>query len=163
MDYTLRPLALEDRNAVMDLFNYYVENSFAAYPEAAVPLGFFDLLLKMSAGYPAFTVEDAAGEPVGFGMLRAFHPASSFAKTAEISYFLRPEVTRQGVGTTLLAALETAGRAQGITNLLASVSSRNEPSLQFHRRHGFEEVGRFRGVGVKRGQPFDVVWMQKGL
>lgn len=46
-------------------------------------------------------------------------------------------------------------------NLLASISSRNEQSLAFHRKRGFVECGRLRDVGVKFGKSFDVVWMQK--
>jgi hypothetical protein len=30
-------MSLEDRNAIIDIFNYYVENTFTAYPEKAVP------------------------------------------------------------------------------------------------------------------------------
>jgi phosphinothricin acetyltransferase len=163
MDYELRPLTAEDGPAVIDIFNHYIENSFAAYPESPVPAGFFDVLMKMTAGYPALSVKDAAGRLVGFGMLRAHHMASSFSKTAEITYFLQPDSTRQGIGSALLAALESAAKTKGITNILASISSLNEASIQFHRRHGFDEVGRFRGVGTKRGQAFDVVWMQKML
>ena len=32
-------MAEGDRAAVIDLFNHYVENSFAAYPEEKVPTG----------------------------------------------------------------------------------------------------------------------------
>lgn len=33
MDFTTAPVSKEDGVAVIDIFNYYVENSFAAYPE----------------------------------------------------------------------------------------------------------------------------------
>lgn len=31
MEYSIRPMAKEDREPLIDIFNYYVENSFAAY------------------------------------------------------------------------------------------------------------------------------------
>lgn len=163
MDCTFCLLAAEDRQAVIDIFNHYIQHSPAAYPEAPVPYEFYDSLLRLTTGYPALAVKDGAGRTVGFGMLRAHHPASSFSTTAEIGYFLLPEFTRQGIGTALLKTLLAAGKARGIHNVLASISSLNEASICFHLRHGFTEVGCFRGIGTKHGQVFDVVWMQKTL
>ena len=65
-----------DREAVIDLFNYYIENSFAAYPDKKVPYGLFDQFLTLTEGYPAFTVrdEEQADRVVGFAFLRPYHP-----------------------------------------------------------------------------------------
>ena len=35
--------------------------------------------------------------------------------------------------------------------------------MKFHLRHGFVECGRFRNIGRKQGQVFDVVYYQKML
>jgi phosphinothricin acetyltransferase len=56
-----------------------------------------------------------------------------------------------------------AAKEREIEPLLANISSRNEVSLQFHRKNGFEECGRFRRIGKKFGNEFDVVWMQLEL
>jgi len=61
----------------------------------------------------------------------------------------------------LLDRLLAKAREMGITSILASISSLNPSSLSFHESHGFEECGRFAGIGRKNGQGFDVVWMQK--
>ncbi len=61
----------------------------------------------------------------------------------------------------MLARLEDEGKQQGITTILASISSLNEASIRFHANHGFTECGRFKGIGRKRGVVFDTVWMQK--
>jgi phosphinothricin acetyltransferase len=37
---------------VIDIFNTYIENSFAAYPEAKVRYDFYDRLLEITKGYP---------------------------------------------------------------------------------------------------------------
>ncbi|MBZ0090395.1 MAG: GNAT family N-acetyltransferase [Thermoanaerobaculia bacterium] len=163
MTFTLSPLTADDREPVLAIFNHYVVNSFAAYPENEVPPAFYDTLLGMCRGYPNAAVRDAASEVVGFGLLRPFHPASTFAASAEISYFLRPEATGQGVGERLLDFLLDGARKQGITQVVASISSRNEGSLRFHQRHGFVECGRFRDIGRKRGEAFDVVYCQRTL
>ncbi|MDI6719565.1 MAG: GNAT family N-acetyltransferase [Methanomicrobiales archaeon] len=160
-DYTCTPITPEDRTAVIDIFNYYVENSFAAFPEQKVPYAFFDLFLQQAHDYPPVAVRDAEGRLLGFGLLHAHNPMPAFAHTAEISYFVRPDRTGMGVGSRMLEYLEKEGRRRGISCILAAISSRNEGSIRFHARHGFSECGRFRSVGKKRGEFFDTVWMQK--
>jgi L-amino acid N-acyltransferase YncA len=151
-----------DREAVIDLFNYYIENTFAAYPEKKVPYGLFDQFLKLTEGYPAFTLrdEESADRAVGFAFLRPYHPLNEFQRAAEITYFIEPAYTGRGVGSKILERLIGAAKRKGIDTILANVSSLNESSLRFHERHGFAECGRFRRVAKKKGRDLDVVWMQ---
>jgi phosphinothricin acetyltransferase len=151
-----------DREAVIDLFNYYIENSFAAYPDKKVPYGLFDHFLKLTEGYPAFTTRDEEHEDrvVGFAFLRPYHPLSEFQRSAEITVFIEPGYTGRGVGSKILERMIGAAKRKGIDTILANVSSLNESSLRFHERHGFAECGRFRRVAKKKGRDVDVVWMQ---
>jgi len=48
-----------------------------------------------------------------------------------------------------------------MTMLVANMSSKNEASIRFHKRHGFTEAGNLAGVGEKFGEPFGVLWMQR--
>ncbi len=163
MSHSVRPMSPDDRYPIMDIFNHYVENSFAAYPEIRLPYQAYDMFLQMSEGYPRGTVVDQDGRIVGFGMLRTYHPMPVFSKTSEITYFLDPGHTGKGLGKELLDYLERGGREMGLTTILASISTLNPGSIAFHRKNGFSECGRFLGVGVKKGHVFDVVWMQKIL
>ena len=163
MDHSLSPISNEDRKSIIDIFNYYVENSFAAYPETALPYDAFDMFMDMFRGYPAAKVQDTDGRVIGFGFLRPHNPMPAFSGTAEITYFIHPDHTGQGIGTNLLRFLEKEGTQKGITNILANISSLNPGSIHFHKKNGFIECGRFKGVGRKKGQIFDTVWMQKPL
>lgn len=157
------PLSSEDRESVMDIFNYYVENSFAAYSEKKFPYQFFDMFLQMSNGYPRGAIKDENGKTVGFGMLRSHNSMPSFSQTAEVTYFIHPGYTGKGLGKMLLSFLEKDAVEKGITNILASISSLNPGSIRFHEKNGFVECGRFKKVGRKNGQEFDAVWMQQRL
>lgn len=161
--YSLEPLTAADRVPVMAIFNHYITHSMAAYAEEPLPLEAYDGVLKMCAGYPAVTARDREGHVAGFAMLRAYHPLPVFARTAEITYFLQPGLTGRGLGRLLLDRMIQGAREMGLRTLLASISSHNEGSLRFHLRHGFEECGRLRGVGVKQGREFDVVYCQRQL
>ncbi len=161
MEFSLQPVSEGDGMAVIDIFNHYVQNTFAAYPEAPVPYPFFGLFGKMAEGYPFLAAKDDEGQLLGFGLLRPHNPMPAFARTAEITYFIAPEYTRRGIGGAMLKKLAAGGRERGITSILASISSLNAGSIAFHKKHGFVECGRFLGIGRKWGQQFDVVWMQR--
>lgn len=161
--FVLEPMTPSHGDAVVEIFNYYITNSFAAYREQPVPRPFFERLLQATEGYPAYVAVDEAKRVVGFAFLRPFRQADSLRRTAEITYFLAPEATRRGLGTALLNRLIEQAKLNGIDTLLADISSRNPASIAFHRKHGFHECGRFERVGRKHGQDFDIVWMQKHL
>lgn len=163
MEYTITPMTVEDREPVMDIFNYYIEHSFAAYRESRLPIEAFDMFLEASRGYPTGIIRDDASRVLGFGLLRAHKAIPEFSHTAEVAYFLHPDYRGVGLGRALLMQLEREGREQGITIFLASISSRNPQSLEFHKRNGFRQCGCFRDVGRKNDQTVDIIWMQKML
>lgn len=163
MEYSIGLISSEDRESIIDIFNYYVENSFAAYPEEKLPYQAFDMFLRMSQGYPTGSIRDRNGRIVGFGMLRTHNSMPTFSQTAEVTYFIHPDHTGKGLGKMLLGFLEKGAVEKGITNILANISSFNSRSIEFHKQNGFVECGRFEKVGKKNGQEFDTVWMQKSL
>jgi L-amino acid N-acyltransferase YncA len=149
---------------VMDIFNYYIENSYAAYLEEKLPYGFFAKFLEMTKGYPAYVIKNNSdGEVIGFCFLRAYSPLPVFREAAEITYFIKIDEVGKGIGEKALMLLENEGRKMGIMYLLASISSYNAQSIHFHKKHGFIECGRFLNIGKKKGRNFDVVWMEKQI
>jgi phosphinothricin acetyltransferase len=63
----------------------------------------------------------------------------------------------------MLNYLINEAKQKGVSSILASISSLNEGSINFHRKNGFVECGRFKKIGKKKEQFFDVVWMQRML
>jgi phosphinothricin acetyltransferase len=161
--FSIQPVGNEDGQQIIDIFNYYVENSFAAYPDDKAPYEFFDRFQQMAQGYPFLVAKSDDGIVLGFGLLRPHSQIPSFSSAAEITIFVSPTHRGGGVGWGIISALVSEARRLGITAVLASISSLNPESLKFHRKAGFIECGRFVGIGKKRGQQFDVVWMQKNL
>lgn len=163
METIIEPISSGDREAIIDIFNYYIENSFAAYPENTLPYEAFDTFLQFSEGLPTGAIKDRDGKVIGFGMLRYHNKWPVFSHTVEAAYFLHPDFTGKGLGDKILEFLEMRAVEQGITNILAHISSLNPRSIRFHQKNGFVECGRFIQVGRKNGQEFDTVWMQKRI
>ncbi len=62
MKVRLKPLSSDNPKEIVDIFNYYVENGFAAYAENKLPYEFFKKLQEMCHGYPAVIAEDNNGK-----------------------------------------------------------------------------------------------------
>jgi phosphinothricin acetyltransferase len=160
MDYAIRPVQDADWPVIAAIFNHFVVNSPAAYPDKPVKPEFFRDRHSALSDFP-FVVVEAEGRAVGFAYLSPVHPVPTMCRSAQVTYFILPNHTGHGIGTRLLEFLLDNGRAMGIDNFMAHISSLKEGSIRFHERHGFTECGRFRRIGTKAGQDFDMVWMQR--
>ncbi|MFX1445141.1 MAG: GNAT family N-acetyltransferase [Promethearchaeota archaeon] len=160
MKPTLRNIKDSDGYHITSIINYFTKNSFAAFPNKEVGIEFFIALKKEAI---AFYMLEINKEPVGFCCLRKYNPFETFSHTGLLTYFILPEYTKKGFGTLMLSQLINDAESNGINNLLACIASQNIQSIKFHEKHGFIECGRFKNVGYKFNQFFDLVWMQKFL
>jgi L-amino acid N-acyltransferase YncA len=162
MNYNIRQAADKDKNDLADIFNHYIKKSHAAFFDKRVTPDFFKKLQDIVYGNSFYVLEnEESRQVIGFGLLKQYHPSEVFSGVAELGYFLKPEFTNRGLGTLMLNTLISDARKMKIKTLLASISSLNEESIHFHKKHGFFECGRFKDIGQKHGKSFDVVWMQK--
>jgi L-amino acid N-acyltransferase YncA len=161
MNYRIRRTSDKDKNAVIDIFNYYVENSYAAFLEKKVPPDFFNALREIVYGNSFYVIESEASTVIGFGLLKKYHSSKIFRGVAETAYFIKYGFAHKGLGSLILDKLISDARKKRIKTLLASISSLNKESILFHKKHNFFVCGRFRNIGSKNGKTFDVIWMQK--
>jgi L-amino acid N-acyltransferase YncA len=163
----IRKATPEDTQEMLEIFNYYIENSFAAYLETPVGPEFFytshdEGEQDKTLLFPFYVIEEN-NRVIGIGALRPYFPFRNFQHTGVVSYFILPEYTGKGLGAELLYALCQDAKKKNMKSLLANVSSKNQASLNFHLKHGFVECGRFKAAGMKFGTYFDIVWFQKFL
>ena len=157
-------MSIQHGNDVIDIFNYYIENSFAAYRESKLPYEAINVFLEMTKGYPSYVIKDNERNKVlGFCFLRPYNLQPAFSETAEITYFIDKDESGKGIGKEALEFLEAEGRKIGIKHIMASISAPNLNSIKFHIKSGFSEAGRFKNIAKKNGQCFDIVWMQKDI
>jgi L-amino acid N-acyltransferase YncA len=159
-DVIVREVRDSDRDSIIAIFNYYAQTSYAAYPEMPVNGQFFGFLQQ---GTLAFFVIEHHSRVVGFGLMKPVLPFPAFMTTGMLTYFIQPEFTGKGYGNRLFERLTREAEKLGMTSLVANMASKNTASIRFHTRHGFTEVGRLHNAGMKFGESFDVIWMQKEL
>ena len=164
MEFRLAPFCDEDLDDGVTVFNHYIEHTFAAYGEEPMSRAALASMVRTCGPLPKVVARcQSDGSFAGFAFRRPYSPLPCLARTAVITYFLAPNFTRQGLGSRILAHLESEAVRVGVREILAHISSRNPASVAFHRKAGFKEAGRFRHIGVKQGAEFDVLWMQKTL
>jgi phosphinothricin acetyltransferase len=150
----------DDHDKILEVVNSFVKHSFAAYQDEPYPPSIVDEWSKKAR---IFLVLETGNEVVGFGFVSSYRPFKSFNHVGVLTYFLLEEYTAKGLGTKLINQLISKGRDLGITNYLAHISSKNEQSLNFHKKLGFQEVGRFKDMSHKLGESVDMVWVQKQI
>ncbi|MEG0251285.1 MAG: N-acetyltransferase family protein [Christensenellaceae bacterium] len=162
MDIKFQKMDRTHQKAVMDIYNDYIKTSTAAFPAVVLADSFYEQILERTKNYPAFVLVDAENV-VGFCFLSQFHMFSTFQTAATITYFLSANYVRKGLGTLCIEKMESEALLLGIHQMIAEISSENEASINFHKKHGFREVGRFSRVGQKLDRTFDIVCMQKEI
>lgn len=162
MEVVFETLAIDDRRDIIDILNYYVINSSFAFPDKTVPYDYYNKIIFVTKGYPAYSIK-VGSRIVGFCFLHAYNPLPTFSECAEVTYFIDKEFTGKGIGKMALNKLETEALKRGINTLLANISSENLRSISFHEANGFNLCGRFEGVLKKKGKRYDIIWMQKQI
>lgn len=161
MKLTLRKATPEDSKAVAEIFNYYSEKGFASFFEQKLDDSFYAMLSEIAYNGAFYIAEDDEKNIIGFAVLKRFHKARTYNRTAELTYFLHYEQTNKGYGKIILDKLEAEAKKIGVDNLLAKISSLNPQSIRFHEKNGFTECGCFLRVARKFEKDIDLVWMQK--
>ena len=111
----------------------------------------------------AFLVAEKGGQVIGYATWNEFRKGPGYRFTAEHSVYVRAGHKGEGVGGALMTALLDRAAASGLKMMVAGISAENREGLDFHKRLGFQEVGRMPGVGFKGNRFLDLVLMQIAL
>lgn len=163
MDIRFEHLSEIHRKPVIDILNYYVENSSAAYRGEKVDYQFFDNFISDDGVISSYAVLDKENGVIGFCILEFYKNTATFQTLGDVMYFLKPEATGKGVGKAVLQKLETDAVKKGLHKIVVDISDENSRSIEFHKENGFHEYGRLKDCWKKHGQKLGIVFMEKLL
>ena len=157
----IREAEKEDLPAILEIMNDAILYSTAIYDYHARTPAFINkwFAKKQSDNLPVIVAEHG-GKTVGFGSYGIFRAWDAYQYSAEHSVYVANGFRGQGMGRKLLERLIVLAKEQGFHTLIAGIDADNEASCQFHSKHGFVEVGRFREVGYKFDKWLDLIFMQ---
>jgi phosphinothricin acetyltransferase len=161
--YNIRLSKDEDKEQVIAIFNYYIQNTMAAYPLSPLPVQAWGFIKSKCINGTILVAEDESGKVVGFALLKSFMDMDTFSHTADIGYFIDPNHVGKGLGKRFITELEATAKSFGIKILTANVSSANPESIAFHEHCGFVKCGELPNVGKKKDEYFNMIWYYKDI
>lgn len=159
----VRRVAVGDAIAIQAIYSHYVTEtavSFELVPPTTVDIT--DRIAKITATYPWLVCEDA-GEVVGYAYASQHRVREAYRWSVDVTVYVRPDKTRQGIGRELYSALLSEVDRRGYANAFAGITLPNAASVALHESVGFEPIGVYRKVGFKMGRWHDAGWWQRGF
>jgi len=108
---------------------------------------------------PVFVCE-ANDATVAYGSYGIFRAWDAYKYSVEHSIYVHKDFRGQGIGKKLLISLIDRARKDGYHTMIAGVDASNTNSCDFHKKLGFQEIGKFREVGYKFDRWLDLVFLQ---
>lgn len=163
MDFTIRLATTADAEALVAIYQYYVEKTPITF-EYEVPTveDFQERIRSTLERYP-FLVAEKDGQILGYAYAGSYKGRVAYDWTVEVSVYVAIDTHAKGLGSALYQALEEALSQQHVVNLAACITAGNMQSEQFHEKLGYQKVAYFKHFGYKFEKWHDIVWMQKEL
>ena len=162
----IRVATLDDAQAILDIYSYYVTNSSLTF-EYEIPTldEFKNRISKVLEFYP-YLVAELNGEIVGYAYASRFQTRAAYAWNAEMSIYLKNNTLRQGIGKSLYILLEKVLREQNIVKTIAHITLPVDKysdfnSVQFHEHMGYNFVGKIDYLGYKFNRWYTGTYMDK--
>jgi phosphinothricin acetyltransferase len=161
----LRPAALADIPSITRIYSHAVIHGTASFelePPAEAEMA--QRMKSLFDGRYPYLVAEIDGGVAGYAYAGAYRARPAYRFSVEDSVYVDPSMHKRGIGRILLAALIDEAEKRGFRQMIAVIGdSAQTPSIELHRRLGFEMIGPIRNVGFKHGKWLDTVLMQRSL
>ena len=160
--FTIRPAEPRDAPAMASILRHYIQSSAVTLDITPPVSSSFDEKIKtiQDFGGPFGVLTDDQECVVGYGYGATYRPKKGYNCSIELTIYLAPGVTGQGLGRRMLNWLIDQCRASGFKLAISvitvdpKVGAHNMPSGKLHLRLGFSYVGTIHNVASK----FDQYW-----
>ncbi len=161
---TIRKATVDDAAAIHDIYGYYAANTFVTFTEINPSVEeYANSIVETQKEYPYIVACD--GDKVigmAYGGRVRHHDAYKYSVESTI-YLSKDTPKEKGLGKLLYAELEKQLSDMGYKFMYGVITDDNEPSINFHKALGFEEVGHFEKIGYKFKQWKGIVWYRKQI
>ncbi len=150
----IRKAQAGDIEALLDIYNYEVENTTATFDLNKKTLeqwkDWFDC---HNTGNHPLIVAEVEGQVAGYASLSSYREKEAYKSTVELSVYVATDFRRQGVAMALMEEILKQAQEDEITHTVVSViTSENTESVSLHEKFGFKYCGTIHEVGVKFGR-----------
>ena len=159
---------ISEKNIIsaLQIYNYYISNSFANFEEKRMSISSFKKLYKkIKLNKLPFILAIENTQVIGIAFVNKFREKSGYRFTHEHSIYVNPKFINQGYGSIILNKLiKLCKKNKKIKNLIAVIGgSNNKSSIKIHKKNGFKYIGTLQKIGYKKNKWIDSVYMMKRL
>ena len=167
-DLVIRSATVEDAEAILKIYTYYVENTAITFEYDVPSLDEMkSRITKTLKKYPYLVILHE-GKVQGYAYAGPFKERAAYDWSVETTIYLAHDAVKCGLGKKLYFALEEKLKEMGILNLYACIgypieedSYLTKNSAQFHEHLGYKIVGEFQRCGYKFHRWYNMIWMEK--
>jgi L-amino acid N-acyltransferase len=159
--FTVRPARVEDLPAVVGIYNWAVNQTFATIDQEPLSTEEAQEWWHDAKRYPLL-VADLEHDGVA-GWARLFPWKQRGFDIVEDLVYVDPLHHQEGIGRELLAQLVDAARDLGYKTIVASLAADNRAGLRLHEKAGFEVVGTLKDAAYKFERWMDLTLVQRSL
>ena len=164
---TARP---EDAEELLKIYAPYVENTAITFEYEAPSIEEFQQRIENTLRkYPYFVAEQD-GKPAGYAYAGPLKERAAYDWAVETTIYIQQEKRGIGIGKRLYDRLESVLKEQGILNLYACIAYPEQEdeyltmdSVNFHKRLGYQQIGKFQNCGYKFQRWYHMIWMEKEI
>lgn len=157
----IRPAHIDDAQAIVNIYNHYVEHSVVTFEEIVVDVDdMMSRIKKVTCSGLPWLVAEEAGAVVAYAYASAWHQRSAFRHSVEVTVYVSNSARAAGWGSRLYHELLTQLKNLPINVAIAAITVPNDASIALNEKFGFVKVGHFYRVGYKFGQWLDVGYWQ---
>ncbi len=157
----IRPVKRQDIQAIVDIYNHYVENTAITFEEKSINAN--DMLARIeivTQGNLPWLVIEQGNNILGYAYATPWKARSAYRYSVETTVYLAPKEQGKGLGTELYQALLTELKLKSIHTAIGGITLPNPASIALHEKLGMTKVAHFHQVGYKFNQWLDTGYWQ---
>lgn len=152
----IRDFDIADIEKLLNIYNYYVENTTATFDVEALELNTFRQKIdEISKEYPVLVYEENE-DVLGFAYASKFRPKPAYNYTLEATVYVKHDQHGKQIGSKLYEKLIQRIKATKTHSLLGVLTLPNTSSERLHEKFGFQKVGHIPDAGFKFGKWHDI-------
>lgn len=156
----IRAVKSSDASQICDIYNYYIAETIATFEEDCLKSeDIEERISAISLKYPWIVLEEN-NEILGYAYASSWKTRAAYKNTAEVTVYLKPNVTGKGLGKKLYTALIEEMKQRMFHVLMGVISLPNDASVSLHEKFGFKKAAHFNEVGYKFNKWIDVGYWQ---
>ncbi|MEL6194719.1 MAG: N-acetyltransferase family protein [Bacteroidota bacterium] len=159
----IRDASMDDAQRILDIYAPFILNSRTSFESEVPSLADFQQRMADTQKTHPWLVYEADRHIAGYAYAGLHRKRHAYQWSTEVSVYLHDNFRGKGLAVALYDSLFACLTLQGFYTAFAGITMPNDPSERFHKKYGFEEIGRYKNVGYKMGVWADTLWLSKPL